>query len=265
MKAAITAILVLTSALLPARSALGQGVGIGHFRFPHYMGSAESYDYTFFFPFAARDLLFFTKRRPVTIGLDSQMTLPLTGEDVTAAEPEGYGGAKNLVRDKSYARRGMGYTPPGLFLGPKIGLRANRLSLEAASLAGWGVGKGWNHFGFLHRVSFKAALLASRGKGSAGCICLYVDGYWSSGRYNSTYYGVAAADALADRPAFDAERAAYLGVSTRLYLIKSWQAWSVMGFISHQNMTDSPMAASPLVIKKEGLSAGAGLAYALWD
>lgn len=264
MTAAITLILALILGFFVPSRAQGQGVGIGHFRFPHYMGSAESYEQSFFFPFAARDMLFFTHRSALRLTLDSQMTLPIRGEDLAAAEPEGYGReGSNLVRARSYARRGMGYTPPGLFLGPKISLRANRLSFEIASLAGLALGEGWGHIGFLHRGSVKVALLAQRGKGSSGCICVYVDGYWSNGRYNATYYGVAAAQALPGRPAFAAERPGYLGVSSRLYLIKSWQRWSLMGFISHQNMTDSIMAESPLVLKTEGLSAGAGIAYDL--
>lgn len=268
MYAAFTVIFALICTLLPAPSTLAQGLGIGHFRFPHYMGAAESYEYTFFFPFSARDLLFFRARSPFSLSLDSQMTLPLKGDDKAAPRPEGFptkdsAKRRNILRNTSYARRGMGYTPPGFFVGPKLGLRGDRLSLEVASLAGIALGKDWAAMGFLHRASFKAALLAQRGKGRESCICLYVDGYWSSGRYNTAYYGVSASDALSDRPAFDADRTAYLGVSTRLYLITSWQSWSLMGFVSHQNMTDSPMAESPLVFKTEGLSAGAGIAYDL--
>lgn len=265
MKLALAIILALFCPCMGFSKSLGDnGIGIGHFIFPHYMGSPESYQYTFFFPFVAKSYLFFTGRDGALFSLDSRVTLPIRGDRLDAPIPEGFSATKrNIFREKSYARRGMGYTPPGLFLGPKIGYRIGTYSFDVASLAGIELGKDWQHIGFLHRASFKTAFFANRSAKAAGCVCLYVDGYWSSSKYNTTYYGVSDAFALPDRPLYPADRAGFLGLNTRLYLIKTLGAWSFMGFVSHQNMVDSIMADSPLVFKKEGTSAGAGLAYML--
>lgn len=256
--------IVLAVWCAPCLARDGDGVGIGRFIFPHYMGSAESYDTTFLFPFAAKDYLFFTAPDGLIAEIDTRVTLPIRGDALDASEPEGYGpDHPNLARDYSYARRGMGYTPPGLFLGPRLGYKMGIASVEVAPLPGMGLGEGWRHYGWLSRASVKLAFFANRSPAFGGCVCVYIDGYWSSGRYNSTYYGVSNEHALPDRPAFNADKAGYLGVNTRLYFIKRWQSISVLAFISQQNMSNSVMIDSPLVIKVQGLSAGLGAAYLL--
>lgn len=259
--AVLTLLLLLCSAKAAAK---GNGVGAGYFMFPHYMGASESYAYTVFFPFVANDYLFFNEKKPVVFKLDSQITLPLSGDKRDAAPPKGFGAKdKNIFRSGSYARRGMGYTPPGLFLGPKLGFKTDSFAVDFASMAGFQLGKGWDHIGFLHRASVKAALLADRSAKSAGCLCLYLDGYWSSSRYNSTYYGITSEHALPERPIYNADKAGFLGLNSRLYLVKRWESWSVLAFLSHQNMTGSIVEDSPLVFKVEGFSAGLGAAYLL--
>lgn len=236
------------------------GFAYGKFQVPHYMGSTEFTEYPVVYIFSSKDLQFFHKKPGFYVELDYQITLAILGDSPDAIKPPSFG-KKPFFNGKNYARRGMGYTPPGLFLGPKFGVRGGWFSFEVTPMGGFALGGDWGHMGQLHRASFNTALWIERKKGIEECICITVDGYMSDGRYNQIYYGVSASEALPDRPQFDAHRSGYLGLSTRLNYIVAEEEIVFMAYLSHQNLTDSPMADSPLVIRKEGLTIGGGVGY----
>jgi outer membrane scaffolding protein for murein synthesis (MipA/OmpV family) len=85
---------------------------------------------------------------------------------------------------------------------------------------------------------------------------------YGSQRYHAHYYGVAAMDATATRPAYDA-RAGYGGWQTLAALSQRFERSWVGFFVRYDRLDGAVFADSPLVRQRQALSVGVAMAWVL--
>lgn len=79
-------------------------------------------------------------------------------------------------------------------------------------------------------------------------------------KYHDYFYGIDAAFATPQRPAFEAE-GGYSGTALRLNLSKRMSRYWIGGFVRYENLARTAFADSPLVRSNASYSAGLGFAY----
>lgn len=240
------------------------GVAIGGLSVPHYMGSAQNYQLMATLPFYLKENEIFKENKAFVFEFDAELNLPISGEDLSASEPDGYNKeGKVLANFKDYARRGMGFLPASFYMGLKVGLELGPIAIEASSMPGVQLGHGWGNAGVLSKVGVKIYTFVNNSGKSASCLCFYSDALFTNSRYNNLYYSVTAPNVLADRPEFDGSKSGFLGIKSGFYFLNRWDALVLMGMFEFQDMSNSVVRESPLVRRKSGGLAALGVAY-LW-
>lgn len=238
------------------------GVGFGGANVPHYLGSQEYYEIAIPFPVYLSDNNVFYEESSVLFEFDSNLTLPISAADSDATKPEKYDdNSKYITGNKNYARRGMGYTPPGFYFGLKTGFRIGNFSLEVSSTPGVQLGNDWGSAGLLSEVTLNWYAIVNNSGKSAHCLCFSVSSFYSNETYNQLFYGVKSNQVLSDREEYNADKSGFLGRVASVYYMQRINSIMLMGFVAHQTMHGSVVEKSPLVRRKDGGSAGAGIAY----
>ena len=60
------------------------------FECPHYMGSAQNYQLMATLPFYLKENEIFKENKAFVFEFDAELNLPISGEDLSASEPDGY-------------------------------------------------------------------------------------------------------------------------------------------------------------------------------
>jgi MipA family protein len=234
------------------------GAGVAGLRLPDYRGADESSTYLLPVPYLVyrgevvqadrggiRGMLFERDRVQVNISIN---------------------GTPPARSDHNVARRGMADLKPVFEVGPTVDLNLwrspdRRIALDARAPLragmtaqtpprhiGWRFSPGLNlHLRDVARIpGWNANLAAS---------ALFADR-----RYHAHFYGVDAADALADRPAYRAS-AGYGGMQWTMSVSKRFPAFWAGGFLRYDSVAGAAFADSPLVRTRHGVSAGVALIW----
>lgn len=255
--------LLLSSLLFPIFNFAGEwGVGAGGFSVPHYMGSAEHYEFQLVLPIYMEDGNIFQEKEGLYFDMEANFNLPVESDSSSATTPSDYNNTdKFIAQNKNFSRRGMNDLAAAFYLGPKVGFRFGPVEIEASATPGVFLGKGWGNAGLITTTSLKLHLLVDNSAKSASCLCLYYDIKNTNDTYNSAYYGVDAADAISGRSQYDASKSGLLGTEAGIYYVKRIDSLILMGMMNFQSMENSVVEDSPLVKRKNGSAVAFGLGY----
>ena len=192
-----------------------------------------------------RGLLFDSERLEINISLNG--SLPVNSED----DP---------------ARQGMEDLDPAAELGPSVNYRlwqsadrTMRLDARAPVRTAVTVASRPEQIGWLFSPNL---LLEIRDPaGHAGWnLGVQAGPYFNDRDYNAYFYGVRPAEAMAQRPAYDAS-GGYSGAQVMLTLSKRFPRWWVGGFLRVDTLAGSVIEDSPLVRRSDAVSAGLALSW----
>ncbi|MEC9282890.1 MAG: MipA/OmpV family protein [Bdellovibrionota bacterium] len=238
------------------------GIAVGGVSVPHYMGSAEHYQATVPFPFLLENDKIFFEDEGLYSNWTSELNLPISGDDVNATKPTGFDDENEYpVNSKDYARRGMGYLPPALYLGLNLGYKLGPVTLEFSSKPGVQIGGNWGNAGVINKASLMLYAFAVNKADSARCLCFRYDKIYTNDTYNKLYYGVEPQHAITDRPYYDARTTGLLGDQISVTYMQRFSSISIMAYGNLQMMDKSVVKDSPLVERTENMTIALALAY----
>ena len=158
----------------------------------------------------------------------------------------------------SFSRRGMDSVPLSIFVGGKVGLRLERFEMTLSATPGLQVGKSWSGAGLVLDAELTWHALKLGGTE----FIVVASAKFSDKKYNNLYYGVKSKDVIDGREEYKA-KSGYLGNSIAVH----YHTWKPMNslifgmFVECQNMDNSVVEDSPLVINKHNFLAGAGFGF----
>lgn len=180
------------------------------------------------------------------------------GTDVTppaaASDPDA-----ELVRDKNYTRRGMANQQALLGIGAKLVWYANEhVTASVSFLLKNTLGAGFHYVGVTLRPGGAIDLFERESPYALG-VGLSVE--FGDQGFNEYYYGVPDADALSDRPAYDAPGGLIAWHDELFANAQVTEQFKVFGAVYHNHLRESVIRDSPLVLTKENRGFAWGFTY----
>ena len=234
------------------------GAGAASFSLPDYRGSDQRTNYLLPIPYfvyrgefvkadrnGVRGTLFDNDR--VTLDLSLNGTLPVTSKD-------------NL------ARRGMANLKPTVELGPNLSInlwrspdRDLKLDFRAPLRTAITIESSPHQIGWIFSPNLNLDV-----KNPAGLtgwnFGMLAGPLFTTRKYNAHFYSVSAADALPDRPAYNAP-GGYAGSQFTMAVSKRFPHHWVGAFIRYDTLAGAAFADSPLVKKRNAISAGIAMSW----
>ena len=246
----------LRAAQLPLWEA---GIGAAAISFPDYRGSDERSNYLLPLPYFVYRGEFLKADRQKVRGLffkSDRLELDLS-----------INGSVPVKSDKNRARRGMPDLDPSIEIGPSLNLKLHdsldmrqrlelRLPLRAVISSDF---RRANYQG----IVFQPQLNLDTGNvfGISGLnMGLATGPVFADRHYHQFIYGVDAAYATADRPAYQAH-GGYAGTQFIAALSKRFPNYWVGGFLKYDTMHGTAFENSPLLKSKNGFTAGIGVTW----
>jgi outer membrane scaffolding protein for murein synthesis (MipA/OmpV family) len=247
---AVAALAGLATLAVPAHAELPLwelGLGLGSLSLPHYRGSEQSHRWVLPIPYGVYrgDILKADRdgARAVLVDRDRvDVDLSLAGSAPTDSSD-------------NRARSGMADLPPTIEFGPNLNLRLAQ-------------GTGWKLQARLPLRAVFSLRRDSRPLGFTASPVINLDLRWqgwnlglqggplaATRRYHEHYYGVAAADATATRPAY-AARGGYAGWQATLAASRRAGDWWLGAFVRQDSVAGAVFDASPLVTQRRTWAAG---------
>ena len=234
------------------------GAGMAVLDLPHYRGSSARQTHVLPMPYliyrgevlkadreGLRGLLFDSERFEVNVSLNG--SLPVSSDD----DP---------------LRQGMADLDPTVELGPSVNARlwqsadrGMRLEVRAPLRTAITVASSPGQIGWLFSPNLLLQIRDPAGRAGWN-LGLQAGPYFHDREYNTHFYGVRPAEAIAGRPAYDAS-GGYSGAQLTLTLTKRFPRWWVGGFLRYDTLAGSVIEDSPLVRRSDGVSAGLALSW----
>lgn len=235
------------------------GMGAAAISFPDYRGSDERTNYLLPLPYFVY--------RGEFLKADRQRVRGLFFKSDRAELDVSISGSVPVKSENNRARRGMPDLDPSLEIGPSLNLKLYdsadknhtlelRMPLRAVLASDF-------HYVKYQGLVFHPQLnLDNRNfLGYHGLnLGLAVGPYFASQRYHQFIYGVDAAYATAERPAYRG-RGGYAGTQFVTALSKRFSSYWVGGFLKYDNMSGAVFDDSPLTKSKSGFTAGIGISF----
>lgn len=235
------------------------GMGAAAISFPDYRGSDERTNYLLPLPYFVY--------RGEFLKADRQRVRGLFFKSNRAELDVSISGSVPVKSDNNRARRGMPDLDPSLEIGPSFNLKLYdtpsgahtlelRLPLRAVLASDF-------HYVKYQGLVFHPQLnLDNRNfLGYEGVnLGLAVGPLFATQRYHQFIYGVDAAYATAERPAYRG-RGGYGGTQFVTALSKRFPSYWVGGFMKYDNMNGAAFDDSPLTKSKSGFTAGIGISW----
>lgn len=173
------------------------------------------------------------------------------------------GGSAPAASDDNPLRAGMADLPATVEIGPNLnltlwggGAARHKLDLRLPLRAVFTVQRSPRSIGAVFEPVINLDLVGQAGWNTG----LQAGPLFGSARYHGQFYGVAAAEASATRPAYNA-RAGYAGWKALASLSRRQGAWWFGGYLRHDDLHGAVVADSPLVERRASWSGGLALAW----
>jgi len=231
------------------------GLGIGGASLPQYMGSDERYQLVFPLPY------FIYRGERVKVDRDG-VRAELFGIKNLSLDASFGGGLP--VRNSNRARSGMPELKFSFQFGPRLNWHISksehseiRMRLPLRST----IDTSGHSLGWLSEPELQWRLTPTEGTQYK----LGIGALYTSGKFNTTYYGVAPQYATTTRPAYQAKG----GLHSLFISASMSHSWSdhitVFAATRYRNLSSGTVANSPLVKDRNYLSAVVGVAYSIWQ